>query len=90
MFSFFYRNVWATPAMVLPSAEVLLVRQWACRDLGLAMVWRWGCQAQCDGGRSGLCDGSAENWCEQKIKLSTVLTYTLFVKMLVVSTSLCR
>uniref|UniRef100_A0A8C2W9Q7 ATP binding cassette subfamily A member 2 n=1 Tax=Cyclopterus lumpus TaxID=8103 RepID=A0A8C2W9Q7_CYCLU len=42
--------------------EVLLVRQWACRDLGLAMVWRRGCQAQCDGGGSSLCYGPAEIW----------------------------
>uniref|UniRef100_A0A3Q2ZHV6 ATP-binding cassette, sub-family A (ABC1), member 2 n=1 Tax=Kryptolebias marmoratus TaxID=37003 RepID=A0A3Q2ZHV6_KRYMA len=42
--------------------EVLLVRKWACGDLGLAMVWRWSCQAQRDGGRSGVCYGPAAVW----------------------------
>lgn len=48
--------------MVLPTAEVLLVWQWPCGDLGLALVRRWSCQAQCDGGGSGLCDGPPEEW----------------------------
>lgn len=62
VFSLFHRNVWAASPMVLPSAEILLVRQWACWDVGLAMVWRWGCQAQCDGRGSGLCNGPAKIW----------------------------
>lgn len=51
--------------MVLPPAEILLVGQRARGDVGLAVVWRWGCQAQCDGGGSGLCNGSAEIWYRQ-------------------------
>lgn len=67
VFPLSYRNVWAAPPVVLPSAEVLLVGQWARRDLGLAVVWRGGCQAQCDGGGSGLCNGPAEIWYGQMI-----------------------
>lgn len=57
--------------MVLPPTEVLLVWQWACGDLGLAMVWRQCCQAQCDGGGSGVCHGPAEVWYGQSLMVKS-------------------
>uniref|UniRef100_A0A3B3BQP6 ATP-binding cassette, sub-family A (ABC1), member 2 n=1 Tax=Oryzias melastigma TaxID=30732 RepID=A0A3B3BQP6_ORYME len=39
--------------------EILLVGQWTCGDVGVALVWGWSYQAQCDGGGSGVCHGPA-------------------------------
>lgn len=55
------RNVWTSAALVLSPAEVLLVRQRAHGDLGLALVWRQHYQAQRDGRGPGLCNGPAQN-----------------------------
>lgn len=55
------RDVWTPPALVLPPAEVLLVRQRPDGDLGLALVWRQQHQAECDGRGPGLCHGPAQN-----------------------------
>lgn len=56
-----FRDVWTSAALVLPPAEVLLVRQRAGGDLGLALVRRQQHQAQRDGGRPGLRHGPAQN-----------------------------
>lgn len=51
------RNVWAAPALVLPTAEVLLAGQWADRGMGVELAMGSRPPAQRHGGRPGLCHG---------------------------------
>lgn len=51
------RYVWAAPALVLPTAEVLLAGQWADRGLGVELAMGTHTTPQRYGGGPGLCHG---------------------------------
>lgn len=56
------RHVWAAPALVLPTAEVLLAGQWADRGLGVELAMGAHTTPQRYGGRPSLCHGEPPLW----------------------------